>query len=183
MNAEPAIAEAASYFSTHKEKLTPTGGAEESRQILERMVMGLSANVKGAMTAEQAVEWAANLVRLGKESGDERAVRLVAADMIDRGDDLPSALRLYVVEVLRASAPVKAAKNRGPDKMALAMRDILIRQAVAWIARRHDLKPTRNVATEMAASGCSVISEALSRVGVHLSEGAVAKIWDGRKKN
>ena len=184
MNQEAAIAEAESYLSLQRDKMTPAAGVVGLRRIFEGGMASLYDNIAAAAPSARTDEWIANLVSIAKDGGDDAGIRQIAAHMMSKGHELPVSLREYVIEVLRA--PTAAKKNPakpGPDARSLAVRDTVIRQTVAWIARRYDLKPTRNVATDTAASSCSVVSEALSRIGIHLSEGAVAKIWDGRKKS
>ena len=52
------------------------------------------------------------------------------------------------------------------------------------VARGADYRfhPTRNREQTTHESACSIVTEALERVGVHLEETSVEKIWEGRSR-
>lgn len=89
------------------------------------------------------------------------------------GDPLPSWLQDYVVFFLQHA---RLPKKRGRSKATNALRDVAIVQTIAMLTNSHDLQPTRNAATTLEC-GCSILSEALLRVGIDMGEANVAAIW------
>jgi hypothetical protein len=92
---------------------------------------------------------------------------------------LPLCLKLYAADALAAGIRVaqrqqQALKNR--------RRDLEIALAVYVVSKDFGFLPTRNYAAHdvdgAAESACSIVARALARNGIHMSEGAVAKIWE-----
>ena len=109
--------------------------------------------------------------------GDRVATKLLcdaAAEFIEEGKQLPQGLRAYIVEVLRK--PDDTPKKRGQDPFANYPRNFDIACTIANVVSM-GFKATRNQATE-AESACSIVQQALERVGVHMSEANVEKIWE-----
>jgi hypothetical protein len=82
-----------------------------------------------------------------------------------------SIVRKVVLPALRLGRPPK---RKGPRGNLLWNR--WIAAVVTTICRRHGLKPYRNP-TSKHACGCSVVAEALDRLGMGLSEKSVARIY------
>jgi hypothetical protein len=87
---------------------------------------------------------------------------------------------------LRASKylgrPKSADKRRGPDRKAFMRRDTLILLALAMLVRNYPLSITRNAATPDQESACSIVSKALARFEVTLSEARIAEIFAAVRK-
>jgi hypothetical protein len=100
-----------------------------------------------------------------------------AAEFIRGGCLFPERLREYIADQLsdRAGAVVR---KRGRKKHTNNHRNYYIQEAVAGLIER-GFSATRNAATE-SVSACSIVSQALERQGVHLSEHGVAKVWKQR---
>jgi hypothetical protein len=177
-----AVAEATAYLFARREKMTPTGWARESAEISRRGIASLYDNCANHPNAINLIgEWVTSLVRVARKDGDEGGgLRQIAAHMLTRGDRWPDSLRDYIIEFLWNPTPAIKPKKKGARSKT--GRDLEIRRAVGWISRKHDLRPTRNVATETVDSGCSIITEALGNIGIAMQEDAIAKIWNGRRK-
>src|SRR5438132_13894538 len=79
---------------------------------------------------------------------------------------------------IRQGLPRKRQKGDPPD--SLLLRDRWIAAVVEHICRRYDFDATRNEATKEAGRecGCSIVAEALKRLGIkRLGESQVATIW------
>jgi hypothetical protein len=63
------------------------------------------------------------------------------------------------------------------------VRDNIIWQAVAMVAQAYGVRPTRNAITKSGASACSIVSQALSRLGIHMTEANVTAIWQQARKD
>jgi hypothetical protein len=100
----------------------------------------------------------------------------IAANFVDAGYVLPEGLRQYIVDLLLGSAVITPAKRRGRTHYVNYGRDFQIACVIRHIMDR-GFRPTRNNATENE-SACSIVNRALQRLGLHLSEGAVVKIWE-----
>ena len=116
-----------------------------------------------------------DLVEAAQKYGDLRDYLLaIAAAAIDNDQPLPGPLKGFVAEFLRS--PGASGSRRG--RPALHTRDQVISWAVAVICIRWRFSPTRNEATEEKASAISIVKTALGKVGIHLTEAAITKIWD-----
>ncbi len=100
----------------------------------------------------------------------------IAANFIDEGCVLPDGLRRYIVDLLLGDAISTPPKKRGRTGYVNYERDFRIACVIRHVT---DLgfRPTRNHAT-VSESACSIVSQALARSDLHLSEGAVVKIWE-----
>lgn len=163
--------------------MTPAGSVNHLKQVQQHGVASLYTNLAGSMTASDLNEWIANTIRSAQEDGDDDSIKELAAIMLSRGEILPAAMQEFVVGYLKGPMPVAKKASRGPNPRSNAVRDIVIRRTVAWIAKRYDLKPTKNAETSTAESGCSIVTAALARVGIHMQEKTIEKIWDSRPKN
>ena len=106
------------------------------------------------------------------------AARFVLCDLaawrLEAQQELPTKLREYIVEVLRSVAE-NHDKRRGRDRYVYYTRDYYIATAILSVVGR-SYSPTRNRAAK-AESACSIVKMALEKLGLHLGEAAVEKIW------
>jgi len=100
-----------------------------------------------------------------------------AGDFLNRGCPLPEHLAKFVAAKLYDLSYAKVRK-RGRNKHANAHRNYYIYEAVSELLER-GFSATRNAATE-SPSACSIVSEALRRHSIDLSEYGVAKVWNTR---
>lgn len=100
----------------------------------------------------------------------------LAADHLETNRDLPPALKEFLIEVLRAKDHDRQRK-RGLDPFANHPRNFDIACTILNVASLRGFKATRNRATE-TDSACSVVVQALARLGIHMSEANVEKIWE-----
>jgi hypothetical protein len=111
-------------------------------------------------------------------AGDQAAHKVlckIAADFVAGSCVLPTRLREYIAKALRSQAEEEQQKRRGQDPYANFTRNFQIASTVLEVVRL-GFRPTRNRATE-AESACSITMHALAKYDLHLSEGAVEKIW------
>jgi hypothetical protein len=97
----------------------------------------------------------------------------VAAALIDNGYSLPGPLKEFVIEFL----PNPEVPRRGRGRKREYMRDDVIAWVVSSICIQWGFSPTRNEATR-GPSAISIVKRALEKVGIHLTEAAITKIWD-----
>lgn len=134
------------------------------RAYLKRLVR------EGTIPSLRVIGWA--------NSGVEEAaiaLREIAAEMLDRGEELPANIRYYAADSLVGS-PVK--RSKGHDATDNWLRDQCIAIVVAvGIERWHShLKLSRN-RTSNKPSICSAVSAALVRRGINIGERRVEKIY------
>jgi len=113
----------------------------------------------------------------------DNQLRYEALDLITRLPDevMPPHLRDYICGAL--------SKTRGVRRTYAAGRDGLIAYAV-WDATMCGFRPTRNEATRRkealgepaSQSACSIVTKALARVGVHMSERSIEDIWAAKSE-
>jgi hypothetical protein len=113
----------------------------------------------------------------------DNQLRYEALDLIKRLPDevMPPHLRDYICGVL--------SKEKGLRRTYAAGRDGHIAYAV-WDATMRGFAPTRNEVTRRkealrepaAQSACSIVTKALARVGVHMSERSIEDIWAAKSE-
>lgn len=117
------------------------------------------------------------------KAGDAFSDRVLcgsAAIILDAVGGVPDqVLRSYVCGRLNGGLPTLTKRGRGKGKAENSYRDAVI---VGWliIPLLDRYNPTRNDATKQsdkARSACSIVTEALARAGVHMSEKRVEEIW------
>jgi hypothetical protein len=108
-------------------------------------------------------------VRRSRPNSSHQAACDIAQALTDQGRTLPIDLQAYVVEVARTGRRCRTVDHG---------RDTIIAHAVTIACQQGKLRPTRNHARHKSKgeSGCSIVSQALSRIGLHMTEDAVAKI-------
>lgn len=102
------------------------------------------------------------------------------ADCLERGELPPDWARSLVIARLRRDVARGLSRNSGPDPLTNVPRDFYITLAVSNTCDEYGFLPMRNRATRdrgTRESGCSIVAAALLRLGVHLSEDAIEKIW------
>ena len=112
-------------------------------------------------------------------SGDQLAHKVlcqIAAFFIRDDCSQPPQLRTYIVDSLQSEASDPPPRRRGVDPLANESRNFRIAWAIGEVIKL-GFHPTRNRATADTQSACSVVTAALAKCGVHLSEPAVEKIW------
>src|SRR5262249_15869242 len=113
----------------------------------------------------------------------EASIRATAADLIERGKQLPSPLQKWVVALLRTPLPPSSfVTYRG----GIHTRDEIIGFAIEHICRATNLPAIANRERRTCSpSACSIVAEALieGKTGVCIGEAAVEKIWEKHKKN
>jgi hypothetical protein len=135
---------------------------------------------------EAACEEFRRLKRLGwfpKKKPFDNPLRYEALELIKRLPDevMPPHLRDYICGVL--------SKEKGLRRTYAAGRDGDIAYAV-WDATMRGFHPTRNEATRRkealgkpaGQSACSIVTKALARVGVHMSERSIEDIWAAKSE-
>jgi len=86
-------------------------------------------------------------------------------------------VRKVILPALRLGRPPK---RKGPRSILLRKR--WIAAVVTTVCQRHGLDPYRNPASKHTRSGCSVVAEALNRLGIGLAEKTVAAIYGEHKQ-
>jgi hypothetical protein len=105
----------------------------------------------------------------------DRVICCAAAVMLTGGISDPE-LRTYVEGRLTVGIPSIGKRGPGRSKKDNAYRDmVIVGRLIPPLLDRFD--PTRNAATK-GESACSIVSKALARVGMHMSEGAVERVWE-----
>ena len=104
----------------------------------------------------------------------DRALRHIARELMLADEELPDCLRLFVAESLLTEPPAFP-----PGQHAYNSRNLnkAIKVLVAETVTRWDVSPTRNVATERACA-CSLVSKALKRCGIHMTERQVKRAYE-----
>lgn len=87
-------------------------------------------------------------------------------------------VRKVVLPALRLGRPLE---RKGPRRGGNLLRDRWIAVAVTTISQRHELDPYRNPLSEHPC-GCSVVADALRRLGIELAESSVEEIYRKHKQ-
>lgn len=147
---------------------------------LRLMEAAMSTNPEDVPNGKQwlAYEDAKGKDLVAKAYGDEdsdadAALCGIAAQFVEHGREMPHGLRLYTQIVL-----MKRLAARGDGRRhANFMRDESVVNIVRDLEKR-GFHPTRSSETEI--SGCIIACKVLARVGIHISEKGVEKIWANR---
>jgi hypothetical protein len=92
----------------------------------------------------------------------------VARALTQQGKRLPLALQAYIVHTAEGGKHL-----RSNVKLS---RDLIISDAVDQACKVGGLPRTRSVGSD-APSGCIIVSRALARIGIHMTPGAVDKLY------
>jgi hypothetical protein len=122
------------------------------------------------LTPERVIEQA-----LGGDRIAHEALCNVAAHLTDFGRVVPAKLQRYIIDAARAAAVGK----RGRHPVTNLLRDDAIFHVVEKVVGQ-GLKATRNE-VHSGDSACSIVSTALARCGINMSESAVVTIWKARR--
>jgi hypothetical protein len=87
------------------------------------------------------------------------------------GDPLPRWLQEYFFALPRST------RKRGRDPVANLVRNGVIWQTVNFVAQAYRIRPTRSETNCHRSSACSIVGEALARIGIHMTEANVVAIW------
>lgn len=90
-----------------------------------------------------------------------------------------SIVRKVVLPALRTGRPPK---RKGPRRGGNLLWYCWVAAVVTTICQRHRLDPYRNPLSEHTCNGCSVVSEALKRLGIGREEKTVASIYTKYKQ-
>jgi hypothetical protein len=107
----------------------------------------------------------------------EMALRKYAAERLSKGFSLPPNLNQFVLDVLNDRLPER--RKRGQERFLNWNRDVAITCAVRDVVKL-GYSPVRNRASREKGgkdSACSIVAQAIGRIGGNLSEAAVERIW------
>jgi hypothetical protein len=93
-------------------------------------------------------------------------------------NDLAPIVRKAILPSLRLGLPPKKSRSQSSSR-SLLLRDRRIAAVVTIICEQYRLNPTRNEASlgERPCCGCSIVAEALNRLGIKMTEGSVERIY------
>jgi hypothetical protein len=96
--------------------------------------------------------------------------------------EMPHNLRMYVMVILRHRYEALPPRSRGGDKYANFARNLFIVGSLRRLKAR-GFKPTRNRETrnDPKESGCSIVAQALRRIGIHITPIGVEEVWRNRE--
>jgi hypothetical protein len=117
------------------------------------------------------------------QDGDQIAHNVlcwVASRFVESGCAFPTQLRAYIAGTLYSQSRKAPRRGRGRDPYANYIRDDDVTRVVRKVVEL-GFRPTRNRATE-TESACSIVAQALAKLGIHLSVPAVEKIWSASRK-
>jgi hypothetical protein len=101
----------------------------------------------------------------------------MTADAFARGELPPEWVQTLMTIKLNNDLDSRAKpRRRGPVKQM--SRDFWVTGAIQKIIAIYRFPATRNRGTRDSESACSIVARALERIGVHLSEEGVEKIWE-----
>ena len=175
---EEAIEIACITLAVIKRVCCSTGGIKELRLYYKHRIVARFGPAKRHFPALECDPAALeSLIALGRKGDVDAHAVLgdIAADLITEGLPLPSSLREYIASFLRTT---ELASRRGRKPNAKLVRNLMIMDAIEKVAYFCDLDPTRNRATKREReSGCTIVVEALRRLGCPMKEAAVEKIY------
>lgn len=100
-----------------------------------------------------------------------------AAAYLERGEMPPPETIKHAVAKLRAETVADRGGKRGGDPRRDVPRNVIITLAVYNVSKELGIRPTRNEATDAAASGCSIVKDWLDELGLALSEKRIGEIY------
>jgi hypothetical protein len=116
------------------------------------------------------------LARSGWRTAQDLLGKMVSV-LTSFGDPLPRWLQEHVAWAMTDGEVQRPKRRRGCDPLTNLVRNTVIAQATDMLARSHGLQPTRNAATALGESACSIVAKALATLGHHMSEANVTRIW------
>lgn len=112
----------------------------------------------------------------GGDAAADACLRVAAAMFLERGQTVPVSLGSYIARSLRASLP-RPRKHRLQNRARDGVIFDCINDAI-----KLGFSPTRNAASrgreDCTLSACAIVATALSKIGMHISEEAVEKVWN-----
>ena len=105
----------------------------------------------------------------------------IGAQFVLHGEEMPHHLRVYIFTVLMKLYDAPPPRRKGGDRYAKFGRNRFIVEMVSQL-QEVGYRPTRNRATCAQRSGCSIVAEAFSRVGIAIDEAAIEKVWGRRSQ-
>ncbi len=104
------------------------------------------------------------------------ALKLIAAQLLRRGEQLPSDLSTWLADMLENERTLPRGRDGRPSTFR---RKLIIVETVAVLVRL-GMNPTRNVVTEPQHSACDAVVSALKRHGKYSQYRSIANIWERR---
>ena len=143
--------------------LNPTFGVLWLRQALKRIALVHPLNMM----------WVIDQARAGWDPADE-ALRELITEFLDRGEQMPTYLAAYNMELMRGHPR----RTRGPRREAYVFQDIIFAGLVAELVERFGLKPTRNSASARV-SACDVVADTINeaKIGRAVNYKAIEVLW------
>lgn len=166
-NAAGLEAEALASAREYLDRLRSYLGPETGREFLRNTMRWL---LRQSVTSRLHV---ISRARAGYEDAD-LVVRELCLEMESRGEQLPTELSAYRMDIM-AAAGYK--RRRGKKKVDNLFRDIVIVLLVEHLVSHFGLSATRNSATRKRPSACSVAGKAIGGLGINIGEKAVEAIW------
>jgi hypothetical protein len=119
-------------------------------------------------------------------SGDvdaDGALCAIALKYIYFGKRMPTTLGAYICHVLERRLKERGPRRRGADPYVHVARNMYIVGTVARLSLE-GFSPTRNKARKEGAreSGCSIVTKALTKIGMSITEDGVEEVWASRDK-
>ena len=146
--------------------------SENSRKYIRARLKTLIR--QGTLDCVKVVEWAN-----GGVTDCDEALRITAAEMLDRGEPIPATIRAYIAgALLRDRGPRGKSSARAEVAADNWLRDQVIAVMVAVAAEEWapHLKATRSRASHRP-SACSIVSAALVKHGISLGERRVEALY------
>jgi hypothetical protein len=142
---------------------------ENSRLVMRAYLKRLIR--QGTIPTLRVIGWANS----GSEEAD-KALREIAAEMLDAGESPPANIRYYAASALIQPSQVK--RGKGNDAAENWLRDQCIAVIVsAAIERWYPYLPVSRNRASRKPSACSVVSAALVRRGINIGTRRVEKIY------
>jgi hypothetical protein len=119
---------------------------------------------------------------LAGDAEADAALCLIASKYLLLKREMPDNLLVYTVAILRERYRTPPRRGRGGDKYANLARNLFILGAVERLKKR-GFKPTRNrePSNDPQESGCSIVAQALQRIGIPTTELGVEEVWRNRE--
>ena len=111
----------------------------------------------------------------------DAALCRIGAQFVLHGEEMPHHLRVYIFTLLMKRYEAPPSRRRGGDGYAKLGRNRFIVEMVSQL-QEVGYRPTRNRATYAKRSGCSIVAEAFSQVGIAIDEAAIEKVWGRRSQ-
>jgi hypothetical protein len=168
---EDAVEGCVVYFEAVRDELQPDAGTLGHRAFLRQQALSLGDTKLVYDEGSGRPDDLFAAAEVGDADADA-VIKDLAREVVEAGGSLPPRLAAYVVNVMDSHVPAR----RGPTPGRFRLRDQHVFHLVlALTSTRFGFPATRNAATE-AASATSLVSLALKRLGIRLSEQQIADI-------